>query len=756
MKMRQYERRQAFLRRRRRRGRHGAARTASGRRPRRYRRWPSWTIPRPGSAALPRRRLAEPDQGTQPVTPASGGLQTCVRWYITTDLRTNKVKSIPPESRWGRRDHQWLQRHPPSARQPPRRPPPPASATPLAQRQGRRDRRQATATASASTALPARDAGALTHRGRRPAGRACRADPGRRGPYRPRQRRRGGQALHQPRRRPRRSSRSSRRQVRRDLKKFERRGTTARNRVHREIKRTRTRVERELRQRRTKTVQTVKRNRREAERQLKATRTDVTRQVKSARRDIEKQVTEVQTNAETARQEGPGAGRDPLLASLLPTGWRDRDRGKTADLISPSAVMQYLSSLSWRRPSGRRWSFSGTGSGGRFAKMKAMPTEEQIKDALTKVIDPELRRNIVDLGMVRSIVAGAAGHVDITVSLTTAGCPIRSHFIDAVRDNVGALDGIESVGVAFDVLSDSEKQTLQQRLGRQGGLPQGALARVKNVVCVGSGKGGVGKSTLTANLAAALQAEGMQAAAMDADVWGYSIPRMLGTHGRPSVNAERKIIPLDGPGGVKVISIEFFLDKRGPGDHLARADAAQGDPPVPRGRRLGRARLPADRPAARDGRRVDDARPAVAPGAFRDRHDAPAGGPEGRQARRRDGHALRPRDHRRDREHVRASRRPPASASRSSAKAAGRSSPTSSRCRCSARCRSRRSCAPPRTRGGRSCSTTRTPRLRRRIRHAARGLIAATPQELAVLQAPSGQALEGVPEVTGTALPMAP
>ena len=141
---------------------------------------------------------------------------------------------------------------------------------------------------------------------------------------------------------------------------------------------------------------------------------------------------------------------------------------------------------------------------------------------------------------------------------------------------MGALDGIEAVNVSFDVLSDEEKQTLQQRLGRQGGLPQGALARVRNVICVGSGKGGVGKSTVTANLAAALQAEGKTAAAMDADVWGYSIPRMLGVHGRPKVTAERKIVPLEGAGGVRAISIEFFLDRedqaitwRGPMLHKA-------------------------------------------------------------------------------------------------------------------------------------------------------------------------------------------
>ena len=191
-----------------------------------------------------------------------------------------------------------------------------------------------------------------------------------------------------------------------------------------------------------------------------------------------------------------------------------------------------------------------------------MPTAEQIRDALSRVIDPELRKDIVSLGMVRSIDQPEPGRVDVVVSLTTPGCPIRNHFQQAVAQNVSALDGVSHVNVGFDVLSDQEKQSLSQRLGRQGGLPEGALARVKNVICVGSGKGGVGKSTVTANLATALQSEGRLAAALDADVWGYSIPRMLGVHGRPQVSAERKILPLDGPGGVKAISIEFFLNEQ--------------------------------------------------------------------------------------------------------------------------------------------------------------------------------------------------
>jgi ATP-binding protein involved in chromosome partitioning len=193
--------------------------------------------------------------------------------------------------------------------------------------------------------------------------------------------------------------------------------------------------------------------------------------------------------------------------------------------------------------------------------MNLMPTHEQIQDALRKVIDPELRKDIVSLGMVRSIEMPEEGRVDVIVSLTTPGCPIRSHFEKAVKESVGEL-GVNLVNVGFDVLSADEKQTLSQRLGRQGGLPEGALAAVKNVICIGSGKGGVGKSTVTANLAAALQAEGKDAAVLDADVWGYSIPRMLGVHGRPMVSAQRKILPLDAHGGVRVISIEFFLNEQ--------------------------------------------------------------------------------------------------------------------------------------------------------------------------------------------------
>jgi len=204
----------------------------------------------------------------------------------------------------------------------------------------------------------------------------------------------------------------------------------------------------------------------------------------------------------------------------------------------------------------------------------SLPTEAEVTDKLRAVIDPELRKNIVELGMVRAIDIADDGRVGVIVSLTTPGCPIRSHFVDAVSQNVAELEGVTAVAVEFDVLSDDEKANLQQSLGRNR-LPEGALAAVKNVICVASGKGGVGKSTMTANLAAALASEGHAAGALDCDVYGYSIPRMLGVDGRPDVNGERKIIPLEGPAGVKVISIGFFVEDnaavvwRGPMLHKA-------------------------------------------------------------------------------------------------------------------------------------------------------------------------------------------
>ncbi len=207
--------------------------------------------------------------------------------------------------------------------------------------------------------------------------------------------------------------------------------------------------------------------------------------------------------------------------------------------------------------------------------MQEMAGKDDILKALEAVIDPELHRSIVELDMVRSIEISPNGVVDVTVSLTTPGCPIKGHFQTAVADAAGGLEGVSHVNVFFDVLSDEQKAALQQKLGRGGPLPAGSLAQVANVICIGSGKGGVGKSTLTANLAAALSAEGKRVGVLDADVWGYSIPRMYGLGAtRPAVSPQRKIIPLEAH-GVKVMSIGFFVEEdaavvwRGPMLHKA-------------------------------------------------------------------------------------------------------------------------------------------------------------------------------------------
>jgi ATP-binding protein involved in chromosome partitioning len=205
-----------------------------------------------------------------------------------------------------------------------------------------------------------------------------------------------------------------------------------------------------------------------------------------------------------------------------------------------------------------------------------MTTETEIREALRAVIDPELGKDIVELDMVRSVTPHPTGVVDVMVSLTTPGCPIRSHFQKGVADAVRPLEGVSGVNVSFDVLTPDQKATLQRKLGRPQGLPEGAMAQVANVICVGSGKGGVGKSTVTANLAAALAAEGKNVGVLDADVWGYSQPRMLGLGAeRPKVNAQRKIIPREAGMGIKVMSIGFFLEEdsavvwRGPMLHKA-------------------------------------------------------------------------------------------------------------------------------------------------------------------------------------------
>ena len=196
--------------------------------------------------------------------------------------------------------------------------------------------------------------------------------------------------------------------------------------------------------------------------------------------------------------------------------------------------------------------------------MAPAPTETLVNDALATVRDPEIKRPITDLGMVKSVEVGADGAVRVGVWLTVAGCPLKATITRDVTAAVSALDGVTAVDVALDVMSDEQRRGLAAQL--RGGAPEreipfarpGSLTRV---YAVASGKGGVGKSTVTANLAAAMAADGVAVGLVDADIYGHSAPRMLGIEGaRPTV-VERMIMPVPAH-GVKVISTEMFKPDR--------------------------------------------------------------------------------------------------------------------------------------------------------------------------------------------------
>jgi ATP-binding protein involved in chromosome partitioning len=191
------------------------------------------------------------------------------------------------------------------------------------------------------------------------------------------------------------------------------------------------------------------------------------------------------------------------------------------------------------------------------------PTPAQITEALGRVIDPELKKPITELGMVRDVnVEGS--HIAVTIALTVPGCPLRHSFEEQAQRELSPLPGIETVSLAFDVMSPEEKVALTARL-RGGVSPRTkgiSLDRSTRVIAVASGKGGVGKSTLTANLAAAFDRLGHRTGVLDADVYGHSIPHMLGVHQRPIV-VDRMIVP-PVRGELKLMSIGFFLDENDP------------------------------------------------------------------------------------------------------------------------------------------------------------------------------------------------
>jgi ATP-binding protein involved in chromosome partitioning len=161
-------------------------------------------------------------------------------------------------------------------------------------------------------------------------------------------------------------------------------------------------------------------------------------------------------------------------------------------------------------------------------------TDEAIRAVLRGVIDPELHVNIVELGMVRDIAIDATGTVTIGIALTTIGCPLRAEISRDVKTRVQALPGVSDVAVTYSEMTSDEKRTLMQRarLEARERAPQTEVSATTRVLAIASGKGGVGKSSVTVNLAAALARRGYRVGVLDADIWGFSVPRMLGVSGR--------------------------------------------------------------------------------------------------------------------------------------------------------------------------------------------------------------------------------
>ena len=184
---------------------------------------------------------------------------------------------------------------------------------------------------------------------------------------------------------------------------------------------------------------------------------------------------------------------------------------------------------------------------------------------LAGVEDPEIKKPITELGMVRDVVIGPDGRVVVGVFLTVSGCPLKETITREVTAAVTSLDGVTSVLVELDVMSDEQRKGLREQLrGGQGEreVPFANPGSLTRVYCIASGKGGVGKSSVTVNLAAAMAADGLRVGVVDADVYGFSIPRMLGVEQRPTQVDEMILPPL--AHGVKVISIGMFVPNNQP------------------------------------------------------------------------------------------------------------------------------------------------------------------------------------------------
>jgi ATP-binding protein involved in chromosome partitioning len=194
--------------------------------------------------------------------------------------------------------------------------------------------------------------------------------------------------------------------------------------------------------------------------------------------------------------------------------------------------------------------------------VSAPPTIEQVTQALAGVMDPEIRRPITDLGMVKNVDVAADGTVRVDVWLTVSGCPLRDTITRDVTAAVGKLGGVSRVRVELDVMSEEQRAGLQAKL--RGGAPERVIPFAKpgsltRVYAVASGKGGVGKSSVTVNLAVALAAAGQKVGLLDADIYGHSVPRMLGVTGLPT-QVQQMIMP---PSAHGVAAISSGMMKRG-------------------------------------------------------------------------------------------------------------------------------------------------------------------------------------------------
>ena len=193
------------------------------------------------------------------------------------------------------------------------------------------------------------------------------------------------------------------------------------------------------------------------------------------------------------------------------------------------------------------------------------PTPDQLTAALSTVEDPEIRRPITELGMIKSAEVDADGHAHIAIFLTISGCPMKDTLTDRITAAVGALEGVNRVSVELDVMSSEQRKELQTLLRGDNptrDIPFAMPGSLTKVFAVASGKGGVGKSSVTVNLAAAMAAKGLSVGVLDADIYGFSIPRMLGVTARPT-QVEEMIMPPSAH-GVKVISIGMFTKDNTP------------------------------------------------------------------------------------------------------------------------------------------------------------------------------------------------